>query len=278
MMKKLALFGLVLFITGSIGVLVFRNEIYQIGVGTEIDERIAFTDAEFEMVIVEADVADVRFTPTDRDHIEVSLTGSVDDSSENVLTVDEDSQVLTVNIKQDQMFFFNFFPKSNNLTLEVKLPESFTGQLEANIGVGELELENLMLTQLLTKVNVGSVIINQVELDSANVIANVGDIDIANVTGDWSVEADVGDVNIDLLAPIDQLDVETNIGNVKIHLPETGIEDYQLQLQADLGDISLNGDKVGTGDVGSSYIQQSTSGQRLSVYSDIGDIKIDWKQ
>ncbi|WP_177178256.1 DUF4097 family beta strand repeat-containing protein [Amphibacillus marinus] len=277
-MKKLALFGLVLFITGSIGVLVFRNEIYQIGVGTEIDERIAFTDAEFEMVIVEADVADVRFTPTDRDHIEVSLTGSVDDSSENVLTVDEDSQVLTVNIKQDQMFFFNFFPKSNNLTLEVKLPESFTGQLEANIGVGELELENLMLTQLLTKVNVGSVIINQVELDSANVIANVGDIDIANVTGDWSVEADVGDVNIDLLAPIDQLDVETNIGNVKIHLPETGIEDYQLQLQADLGDISLNGDKVGTGDVGSSYIQQSTSGQRLSVYSDIGDIKIDWKQ
>ena len=60
------------------------------------------------------------------------------------------------------------------------------------------------------------------------------------------------------------------MGNVDIR-SASPLDDAVLDLEVDLGEITVNGDEKGR-----DYHQDGSSGIRLAITADLGDIKVNW--
>lgn len=179
--------------------------------------------------------------------------------------------------------------KENTVTIE--LPEGALTALDIRTGVGDLSLEDVHLETLTIEMDIGDAALKGVSSESLSVQCDIGDFvleggqfDTAEFTMNMGtlsysgavrttmlVQSDMGDVDLSG-ALAGEIEVNANLGTVSIasQLPRGA---YALDLGTDMGNLTVDGERVGTDSIGPSF-QQEEGENSLRVRADMGDILV----
>ena len=177
--------------------------------------------------------------------------------------------------------------KENTVTIE--LPEGALTALDIRTGVGDLSLEDVHLETLTIEMDIGDAALKGVSSESLSVQCDIGDFvleggqfDTAEFTMNMGtlsysgavrttmlVQSDMGDVDLSG-ALAGEIEVNANLGTVSIdsQLPRSA---YALDLGTDLGNLTVDGERIGTDSISPS-LQQEEGENSLRVRADMGDI------
>ena len=272
-MKKFALVGLVLFVVGVFGTMFSWQELIGRNRTSTIQRSIEVENERINLIDIDSDIAELNFFPTDEQTIQVDFSGKSNSSIDELLDVKESGDKLSITIDHKSKFFnISFFPfwNNNNPVLNIGIPKSFAGSIEAAVDVGEIQIDNLSLDQFVAVINVGELDGTNLVLNEARVEVNVGEIDLIGVTGDWDLSTDIGDIDLDLLEWQGNIEAYTDIGDIEIRIPDEP-EFYSLRLETELGDVKGVADPI--------VEFRSTAGGEfpsLDASTDIGNITIKW--
>lgn len=117
--------------------------------------------------------------------------------------------------------------------------------------------------------DIGTINLQELAITSFSCKADIGDIEMNDCTiEDGEIETDIG--NIDLSScSFEELTMTADTGNISID-SEQSLADYKIDISADLGEISYNGQ-----DYKKSFHSQGTDkGKFLSIKSDLGTISL----
>lgn len=275
MMKKFALLGLIALVIGGLGTAFHWEQLFTLESTEQVSETMSIENDQVERIIVDSDVAELNFYKHDSDQIEVDLSVTSTLDIDDIFTVNQSNQALQITAKQKNDLFnfsflnFPFFNFNKEVILNIGLPDSFSGSIEAEVNVGHIRLNDLVLDQFNGYVDVGMVEGQNIVLNSGTATTNVGEIDLSMVTGEWHLESDVGDIQLGLLEWQGNVRAYSNIGDITIQLPKEP-EHYTLHLESSLGDV--RGVDSPFAEVG------NQQGPRIEAKSDIGDIEIQWNR
>lgn len=105
-------------------------------------------------------------------------------------------------------------------------------------------------------------------LSEADINVNVGEIIIENMEiDDLDAKTDVGNLSI-VDTAFKELDAETNVGELKIKTLNS-LEEYDMDLKTDIGELSV-GDK----ELRHSYRQKGSENLKISARTNVGSLKI----
>ncbi len=186
-------------------------------------------------------------------------------------------------------FGFSLGPSHKENTVTIELPEGALTALDIRLGAGDLSLEGIHLEALAVEMDMGSAALKDVSCDRLSVQCNLGDFTLeggefgtAELTmnmGSLSfsgavrtamrAQSDMGDVDLSG-ALAGEIEVNANLGTVSIdsQLPRSA---YALDLGTDLGNLTVDGERIGTDSISPS-LQQEEGENSLRVRADMGDI------
>ncbi|MBM7540871.1 DUF4097 family beta strand repeat-containing protein [Amphibacillus cookii] len=278
-MRKLAIVGFLAFMIGSIGTFIYRQQLFDVAEGEEIEEVMIIEDSSITNILIKADVASLHFIESEDQQIEVHVSGTSDQAVEDILMIDQQAETLRVEVDQKLRNWFSLLPMRNNaqLKLTIAVPRSFEGHVDARVDVGSIYGKGLMLENLSAEASVGRIEFTQLQLESGRAVVAVGDININQVSGNWYIKTNLGEIGLDLIEWQGEIETRTNIGDIRVQLPDRP-DNYSLHLETDLGAIKFR-DFVETRseNLGKTYVENVGShGPNLIVESQIGDIEVDW--
>ena len=186
-------------------------------------------------------------------------------------------------------FGFSLGPSHKENTVTIELPEGALTALDILTGVGDLSLEDVHLETLTVEMDMGSAALKDVSCDRLSVQCNLGDFTLeggefgtAELTMNMGslafsgavrtamrAQSDMGDVDLSG-ALAGEIEVNANLGTVSIdsQLPRSA---YALDLGTDLGNLTVDGERIGTDSISPS-LQQEEGENSLRVRADMGDI------
>ena len=133
--------------------------------------------------------------------------------------------------------------------------------------------EDVLLKNVDIVSNVGNVNIDGIKTERFSAELDVGDMEISDAAlGDGTVDADVGNV---CLRTVDfgNLNVDADVGDVKISAVGNK-ESYRIGAVADVGSISIDGEKVKENPGAGSDVQTGKGEYDLDVDADVGSIDL----
>lgn len=105
--------------------------------------------------------------------------------------------------------------------------------------------------------------------DSVRINSNVGDIEFAGIKGkDLSTDVNVGEITgreIDF----EDINFNSNVGEINLRLADGNIDDYDIELSADVGSVSVAGRSYKK-----SYNSIGKGGRRIRIDTNVGEIKV----
>ena len=205
---------LVLFVLGRINFSSFMKTDRQIELLQQTEKMDGITKINFDLCS-----SDIVIKPSDSDEISINYRGPESLKDKLDLTATVDNGILT--IKQDktrQFFFFGFW----NLTprvLEIKIPESYSNELNigntsgdltitgdyrltaftARLTSGDANVENIKCPDFSLESTSGDVKLGIIEAKNLNISLTSGQITAASLTGDGYIGTISGDIRIDSL-------------------------------------------------------------------------------
>lgn len=106
-------------------------------------------------------------------------------------------------------------------------------------------------------------------LDSVNITSNVGDIEIGDIKGKKLIgEVNVGEISADKI-DFEEIEFETNVGEISVRLADGNIDDYDITLSADVGEVSVAGRTYKK-----SYSSRGKGNRRIRIDANVGAIKV----
>lgn len=270
-MKKFALVGLIALVVGGLGTMFNWEEISGKNRGDRHEYTTELDHDQIENVDIKSDIGELNFYQTTEETIQIEFGSKSDKRIEDILTINETDDTLTIRIKHRTRFLnISFFPSwfSQNPILNIGLPESFVGLINASVDVGSIQINQLTIDEFNGFVNVGSITGNNLNLNQGSAEVDVGEIDLSEVTGEWYLDTDVGEIKLAHLDWQGKIEAHTDIGDIFIRIAEEP-EYYSLSLDAELGKVrGVTHSYVG------SRSEQDTPSLEASV--DIGDITLNW--
>ena len=188
-------------------------------------------------------------------------------------------------------FGFSLGPSHKENTVTVERPEGALTALDIRLGAGDLSLEGIHLEALAVEMDMGSAALKDVSCDRLSVQCNLGDFTLEGgefgtaeltmslgslafsgaVRTAMRAQSDMGDVDLSG-ALAGEIEVNANLGTVSIdsQLPRSA---YALDLGTDLGNLTVDGERIGTDSISPS-LQQEEGENSLRVRADMGDILV----
>lgn len=200
--------------------------------------------SEIRVLDIDLDLGDLKIVTGDQVNVEYS-------GSEKLRpVVSSEDGTLTITQKSDNRWF-NFTPPKAKIT--VTLPkDTVLRDLEIRDNLGDIELRDLQASSGTVYNDLGDIRLNDCDIDGLTIGSSMGDVELdGTVFLKLNVKEDLGDVNID--TPQD-------------------LSGATLDLQTDLGDVKVNGNKQGT-----SHYVAGNGGLSVKVTNDLGDVKVNWK-
>lgn len=127
----------------------------------------------------------------------------------------------------------------NNIGFLIKIPYSYINSTNININYGNISLDNLTLKNMNVKTSNADISLNNVTSETSsisstygNLISNKfisqkaifnnihGDISSTETTGDTTISTVNGNISILASSSLNNLDIDTNYGNINLSLPE----------------------------------------------------------
>lgn len=207
--------------------------------------KISHADMDLESfsgISVDVEVGDLTVMPTDGYGI------SYDCSERLVPEYRVEDGVLFVKSKANRKWWSNFwFFGKQKSTIVVTVPNDvYMEMISIKADVGDVNIENLRAEDLTVVMNVGDLDILRGEFKNTNINTDVGDVDVENTVFDnMEIYSDVGDVDV---------------------MVDGDLEDYDIKMSTDIGDISVNRDKKKK-----EYISEGKADKKIIIETHVGD-------
>ncbi|RNB54377.1 hypothetical protein EDM57_17060 [Brevibacillus gelatini] len=276
--RKLFGLSLLLFVVGVCGLiwLFARQEHFVFSLKKLEDVRVI--EQPFKAVSIETATADLVITPTKTAQATVRLTGEISEQhKERLQLTSEVTEDGTLRVQlQEKLFVSLFYPGSEDLRLEIMLPEKEYESIRLETATGDIK--SGVLTAKTGKVSSGA---GDVDLtgyagERLDVRTDTGDLKLAGIRATLNVYSSTGEIDKLVLPELTQdVTVRTDTGDVRIEvekLPEAA----QLELASDVGDIEVQWANLSFAKREEQNIKASvgTGGPKLAVKSSTGDIRI----
>ena len=141
-------------------------------------------------------------------------------------------------------------------------------RIKLHTATGMVTLSDFTVGTLEAECNTGDFLLTNVTASELDLNGNTGSLELSNVTATFraELETNTGDIIAEALSVPAGLEAETNTGDVKLSL--TGTEaDYALDLEADLGEVVVNGKPQG-------HRFHAGSGVSVSAETNTGDVRV----
>src|SRR5699024_543040 len=195
--------GLLALVIGGLGTIFHWDQLFDLGKSEEENVRKSIEAEHIEKIIIESDLAEINFYQTDSEQIDIYFSKTGSSTIEEIFTIDQSGETLEMTVDHGSRFFkFSFINISflnQEVTLNIGIPNLFSGSIEAERNLGHIKLNNLELDQFSGIVDVGNIKGENITLNKGRAVTNVGEIDLAMVTGEWYLKSDVGELNLALL-------------------------------------------------------------------------------
>jgi hypothetical protein len=168
-----------------------------------------------------------------------------------------------------RFLWFDFGISRKKSIITVYVPEDFNAKrIKVNSGAGEVNLENIAADYLIIDAGVGDIYGRSLTAKKVEVNGGVGNINLTDVNfSDVDFDSGVGNIKVEGMI-FGRSDFDCGVGNVKLQL--RGLrEDYALRIDAGVGSIRINGDKISR-DYNDNYKADNT----ISIDGGVGDVDI----
>ncbi len=174
-------------------------------------------------------------------------------------------------LTQKQKRIVNFHDLSDSNRIVITVPEGIVPELvKVDVDAGDLKIQGIQVQTMDIQADAGDIDLEGTGTQNLKLDLDAGDIDIADTSfTEGKIDADMGDLSMKNVTFTD-LAAEMDAGNVDIH-SAVPLDEAEMNLEVDLGDIRVNGQSSRR-----SFHQQGSSGVRLSVTADLGDVKVTW--
>lgn len=278
-MKKVALGALIALVIGVVGLFTVGGNVFSMGKNANINEQETISANGIKTMKINVDVGEVRIREGESDQIDIKLHGSVAEKLKDQIkfkVVKSETKVEVV-VRESNKFFIQIPFVNSGLQseriLDVSIPKSLLDKLEVNTNVGEIDIEGVEPTELYVNSDVGEIYVNQYS-GNGNYVTDVGDIELKNISGKTKAETDTGDIDIALTDMKDDLELRSDIGELKVTFAEEP-GNIEFDLNSELGDVSISGFKgYKDSDSRSIITQIGTNGPTLKATTEIGDISV----
>ena len=205
-----------------------------------IDEKVKYNGED--NIDIDLDYGEINISNYDGD--EVLVTGK---SYENINDIKVKSGFNKIKIKDKGLGEkgINLIKNNKDIdsNIEIKIPNSFKGNINLDYGTGDVLVNNLTCKELKIDGGVGTANVNLSEaVDNIDIDGGVGDISLVleKIGGDLKCDGGVGSVNIKVPenAPI-YFDTDTGVGSVNLNAKTSGEKLYKFSLDAGVGDITV---------------------------------------
>ncbi|MCM1216980.1 MAG: DUF4097 domain-containing protein [Lachnospiraceae bacterium] len=243
-----------------------RIEVREADGGQTVDSAGSWRLDPFDSIKIDADILELWIGEGDGGYIEYECTKGLDPTCEvkdGVLYVRQNAK------KTWTLFGVN----NNNAELRVTVPRGTDlGTIDIEIDVGNIELDGLKATRCDIEASVGNIEISACTFDACGFDSDTGNVVVEDAAlGNASCSSAVGNVEL-RDCTFGNLKIEADIGDTRVRAAQT-LADYDIDLELDLGDVTVNGRREGT-----RYSAKGTGGYRMEISSDMGNISVDYEE
>ena len=235
---------------------------------TKNDENEVSADYKFEQVEnIKVDVGAINVDLITGDHFEVQIP----EGKDNVKVRLEDKKTLVVKQKSGWFHFDIASNRSNKRRIVIIVPKDFYARkVELDLGTGNMKIEQLHTKELQLDGGVGNVKGKNIESERTKIDGGVGNIEFENVKfNDLNFDCGVGNVGISGEIT-GKSEIHCGVGNVDVEVDDS-IENYDLEIQSDVGKVCVNGEKV------KDYEREGVSAKHsLEIDGDVGSVDLDF--
>lgn len=202
----------------------------------DIDEKATENIEEIGKIEIEVPCSNVNIISEDRDDVSVHYYGNINPNIKTKLITEKSYGKLKILIKNKKIETNNF--KDIKLNLDILIPSSYTGDLDIELNVGSMTIEDLNLNKLDVESNVADVRIENVSTTKSSLESNTGNIIAKNLTGNLEAESNTGNVELEYNEFDYNIEGDVNMGNMIITLPKDA--NFIIDTNTNLGKTSID--------------------------------------
>ena len=185
---------------------------------------------------ISIDVSNTKINYYDGSDIEISGRLSkyskgvkIEKSSDKINIIEESKKTNNFSINEDY---------GSNLLINI--PKSFNGDIELTFGVGEFEVNDLVLNTFTVKSGVGELTLNEISFNKLDLESGVGltTLKTNQKTGEINVKGGIGETNITLGDINGNLTFDGGMGSASIKVPVDA--PININTNAGLGEARIN--------------------------------------
>lgn len=159
--------------------------------------------------------------------------------------------------------------ESCNMTLTIP-KNTEMDSVEIKLAMGNADLENIASIECEAQTNMGNCTLEKCSFNKADIDTNMGEITIKNTDlGKADIDNDMGSIRIKNCI-FQDLNVDNSMGEILIEANQS-LDNYQIELEAAMGDVQVNGQSEGT-----KYRQSGNAGT-LEASTSMGSVRLDYK-
>lgn len=168
-----------------------------------------------------------------------------------------------------RFLWFDFGVSRNKSYITVYVPEDFNARrIKIASGAGEVTLEDITTRHLIIDAGVGDIYGRRLNALQVDADGGVGNIKLTDVNfSDVDFDSGVGNISIEGMI-FGKSEFDCGVGNVNLQLKGLR-EDYELRVNAGLGNMRVNGDKISR-----EYNDNYRADNTIRIDGGIGDVNI----
>ncbi|MDE6364616.1 MAG: DUF4097 domain-containing protein [Lachnospiraceae bacterium] len=142
--------------------------------------------------------------------------------------------------------------------------------LEIKVAMGNISVEEITSSACDALTNMGSCTFKKCSFDKSDLKTNMGEITIKDThLGDAEVDNDMGSIKIESCTFL-TLNADNAMGDTAIDVNQN-LDNFQIELEAGMGEVRVNGQKEGT-----KYRQSGDAG-KLEASTSMGSVRLNYK-
>lgn len=222
------------------------------------------TDLEaFCAINVDADMVDLSIKKGNHFYIDGKYTDR--------LKLEYEIKDKTLYVKQKTVrkaFWGGIRNESCNITLTV--PEnSVMDSLDIKLAMGNVKVDGITSRNCEAVTNMGGCTFENCSFDESDIDTNMGEITIKDTAlGKAEIDNAMGSIEIERCT-FQDLNADNSMGEISINVDQN-LDNYQIDLKAEMGDVRVNGQSEGT-----KYHQSGNAG-KLEASTSMGSVRLDY--
>lgn len=221
-----------------------------------------FPVSEIQNISIDTISSDINVIPTDEKGVKVHWYGTVYSHNKNFpeCISKMDGSTLRVEIRQKIKINLGFSFDYSKIKLDIFVPKSYAGNLEADTTSGNLNIQGLTLKKLSYNTVSGNLKASSISTENTKTDTTSGNVFLNDFTGDFHGDSVSGDTKILYAAFSNSIDIDTTSGDSEITLPGNSI-------------FKVNFDTV-SGDFKNDFARAPETTNKITVDSVSGNLSI----